>query len=202
MSRRTAQVAGKNERRRKLARDAHQRRIERQVQRARRAKQISVSAIVAVIVVAVGVLAAVIAGAFSSTQGLGERGGEPSGRTPSVTPSATPSPSNTAAMVERQVRLHQERPGLPQGKPAAGEAGHQGHLRGDGQDQSRHDRDRPAEQQGAVHGGVVCLTCQPALLQQHAMPPAHHNRHLRASVRRPAQGPGRADRATSSAPRT
>jgi peptidyl-prolyl cis-trans isomerase B (cyclophilin B) len=100
MSRRTAQVAGKKERQRKLARDAHQRRIERQVERARRAKQLSVAAIVAVLVVGVGIGSAIIGGAFSSNKAKASANGSSSpSATPSASPSATPSPSNTAAMV-------------------------------------------------------------------------------------------------------
>jgi peptidyl-prolyl cis-trans isomerase B (cyclophilin B) len=108
MSRRTAQVAGKKERQRKLARDAHQRRIERQVERARRAKQLSVAAIVAVLVVGVGIGSAIIAGAFKDNKAAAAANSSSSPPTarsnsvpvsPSATPSATPSPSNTAAMV-------------------------------------------------------------------------------------------------------
>ena len=66
MSRRNARVATKKERQRKLARDAHPARLERQAQRARRARQWSVSAIVFVVVAAVGVGIAAIGGAFNS----------------------------------------------------------------------------------------------------------------------------------------
>ena len=102
MSRRTAQVAGKNERRRKLARDAHQRRMERQAQRARRTRQLSVAVIVAVLVVGVGIGSAIIAGAFSGSKAKASANAATSpSATPSASasPSATPSPSNTAAMV-------------------------------------------------------------------------------------------------------
>jgi peptidyl-prolyl cis-trans isomerase B (cyclophilin B) len=99
MSRRTAQVAGKKERQRKLARDAHQRRIERQVERARRAKQLSVSVIVAVLVVGVGIGAWIIASQSSPKAKASANGSSSPSATPSASPSATPSPSNTAAMV-------------------------------------------------------------------------------------------------------
>ncbi len=93
-------MAGKKERQRKLARDAHQRRLERQAERARRAKQISVAAIVAVLVVAVGVVAGLIATAGSGTRAKASANAAASASpTPSVSPSATPSPTNTAAMV-------------------------------------------------------------------------------------------------------
>jgi peptidyl-prolyl cis-trans isomerase B (cyclophilin B) len=98
MSRRTAQVAGKKERQRKLARDAHQRRITRQAERAKRAKQISVSVIVAVLVAGVGVTAALIANGNSPSKASAKGSASPS-VTPSATPSVTPSPSNTAALV-------------------------------------------------------------------------------------------------------
>ena len=97
-------MAGKRERQRKLARDAHQRRMERQAQRARRAKQISVSAIVAVIVIAVGITAAIIAnhGSGNKANAAANSASSPAG-TPSAnasaSPSPTPAPSNTAAMV-------------------------------------------------------------------------------------------------------
>jgi peptidyl-prolyl cis-trans isomerase B (cyclophilin B) len=99
-------VAGKRERQRKLARDAHQRRMERQAQRARRAKQIAVSAIVAVIVAAVGIGVALIANhgpgnkANASANSSSSPTGAPSASAPaSPSPTPTPSPSNTAAMV-------------------------------------------------------------------------------------------------------
>ena len=103
-------MAGKNERRRKLARDAHQRRMERQAERARRARQLSVAVIVAVLVVGVGIGSAIIAGAFSTNKAKAAASSSsssspPTARSnsapvsPSATPSATPSPSNTAAMV-------------------------------------------------------------------------------------------------------
>ena len=93
-------MAGKKERQRKLARDAHQRRMERQAERARRAKQISVSAIVAAIVVAVGIGAAFIANEGSGNKAKASANAAASASaTPSVTPSATPSPANAAAMV-------------------------------------------------------------------------------------------------------
>jgi peptidyl-prolyl cis-trans isomerase B (cyclophilin B) len=109
MSRRTAQVAGKNERRRKLARDAHQRRMERQAEQARRAKQLSVAVIVAVLVVGVGIGSAIIAGAFSHKAKAAANGPAspsassataPVNPSASPTPSTTPSPSSTAAMVK------------------------------------------------------------------------------------------------------
>ncbi len=92
-------MAGKKERQRKLARDAHQRRMERQAERARRAKQISVAVIVAVIVAGVGVTAAIIANGSSGKAKASANGAASASATPSVTPSTTPSPTQTAAMV-------------------------------------------------------------------------------------------------------
>jgi peptidyl-prolyl cis-trans isomerase B (cyclophilin B) len=95
-------VAGKKERQRKLARDAHQRRLERQAERARRARQLSVSVIVAVLVVGVAVLSLYItdAGPFSTHKAAAAASPSASPSvTPSASPSATPSPTATTAMV-------------------------------------------------------------------------------------------------------
>jgi peptidyl-prolyl cis-trans isomerase B (cyclophilin B) len=98
MSRRNVRVATKKERQRKLARDAHQRRLERQAQRAKRTRQWSVSAIAVVVVAAVGVGIAAIGGAFGHA---GAKQAKAASTTPSATASAaaTPSPTNTPAMV-------------------------------------------------------------------------------------------------------
>jgi len=94
-------VATKKERQRQLARQAHERRMQRHAEQARRARQWSVAIIVAVLVVAVGVGGAAIAGVFKTTPSAAASS---STSTPSasVTPSAsaTPSPSSTAAMVD------------------------------------------------------------------------------------------------------
>jgi peptidyl-prolyl cis-trans isomerase B (cyclophilin B) len=97
-------VATKKERQRKLARDAYERRMERQAQRLRRAKQLSVSVIMAVLVVAVGVGGLAIAGVFNSAKPTAAAGAHtpsptPTAPSPSATPTATPSPGTTAAMV-------------------------------------------------------------------------------------------------------
>lgn len=101
MSRRIARVATKKERQRKLARDAHQRRLERQVERARRARRWAVAVVAFVVVAAVGVGVAAIGGVFSSN---GDKSASAATTTPSVTatPTATPtpSPSGTPAMVD------------------------------------------------------------------------------------------------------
>ena len=96
-------MATKKERQRQLARQAHQRRMQRRVDQAKRARQLSVSVIVAVVVVAVGVGGAAIAGAFGSGKSSAAAN---SSSTPaasssaSPSASATPSPTNTAAMVD------------------------------------------------------------------------------------------------------
>jgi peptidyl-prolyl cis-trans isomerase B (cyclophilin B) len=103
MSRRIARVATKKERQRKLARDAHQRRLERQVQRAKRARRWAVSAVAFVVVAVVGVGLAAIGGAFNtaSNNPASAATTTPSATpTPTATPSATPSPSGTPAMVD------------------------------------------------------------------------------------------------------
>jgi peptidyl-prolyl cis-trans isomerase B (cyclophilin B) len=102
MSRRNARVATKKERQRKLAREAHERRQERQSLRARRTRQWSVIAISFVVVAAVGVGIAFIGGLIGSG-GTGLKSAKAATTTPpavSASPSASASPSNTAAMVD------------------------------------------------------------------------------------------------------
>jgi peptidyl-prolyl cis-trans isomerase B (cyclophilin B) len=99
MSRRNARVATKKERQRKLAKEAYERRLQRQANRTRRTRQWSVISIVVVLVAAVGVGIAAILGAFSATSSPAKAA---SGTTPTAaaTPSATPTPSNPPAMVD------------------------------------------------------------------------------------------------------
>ncbi len=93
-------MATKRERQRKLARDAHARRMLRQAERARRTRLLSVIAIVAVLVLGTGFAGAAIAGVFGSPKP--KPAAAAGSRTPSATPSAspTPSPSSTPAMVD------------------------------------------------------------------------------------------------------
>lgn len=91
-------MATKKERRRQLAREAHQRRMQRRIERERRQKQIAVAAIVAVLVVAVGLGTAAAAGAFSKSKAAASAGATVSPG-PVITPSSIPSASSTAAMV-------------------------------------------------------------------------------------------------------
>jgi peptidyl-prolyl cis-trans isomerase B (cyclophilin B) len=91
-------VATKKERQRKLAREAHERRIQRHAERSRRVRQTAVSLIVAVVVVAVGVGTAVIINASHTPKAKAKALANASAH-PSATPSATPSPASTAAMV-------------------------------------------------------------------------------------------------------
>jgi peptidyl-prolyl cis-trans isomerase B (cyclophilin B) len=90
-------VATKKQRQRQLARQAHQRRIQRQVVRARRNKQWAAGGTTAVIVVAVGVIAAFLAGAFGSSTAKPSAASTPS---PPASATPTPSPASTAAMVD------------------------------------------------------------------------------------------------------
>jgi peptidyl-prolyl cis-trans isomerase B (cyclophilin B) len=94
-------VATKKERQRKLAREAHERRLERQAQRARRTRQWSVVAVAVLVVAAVGVGVAAILGTFSTTGKANAAKVPAAATTPAVTPTATPTPTptNTAAMV-------------------------------------------------------------------------------------------------------
>jgi peptidyl-prolyl cis-trans isomerase B (cyclophilin B) len=102
MSRRIARVATKKERQRQLAKQAHERRMQRRDQQARRARQWSVSIIVAVLVVAVGVGIPAILGAFNSAKSNASAKTSTPAASSSATPSAstTPSPASTAAMVD------------------------------------------------------------------------------------------------------
>jgi peptidyl-prolyl cis-trans isomerase B (cyclophilin B) len=105
-------VATKKERQRQLARQAHERRMERRSQQARRTRQWSVSIIVAVLVIAVGLVIPAILGTFNSAKSTAAANSKTpaasitptasSAATPvSPTPSAsTPSPTSTAAMVD------------------------------------------------------------------------------------------------------
>ena len=91
-------MATKKERQRQLAKQAHQRRMQRRVDQAKRTRQLSVITIVVVLVLGVGVGGLAIAGVFSS----GQPSAAAASHTPSATPSAsaTPSPSSTPAMVD------------------------------------------------------------------------------------------------------
>jgi peptidyl-prolyl cis-trans isomerase B (cyclophilin B) len=103
MSRRIARVATKKERQRKLARDAHQRRLERQESRTRRTRQWAVSGIVFVVVAAVAVTLAAIGGAFNSAAAKPNAAATstPTASAPATsTPTATPTPTSTPAMVD------------------------------------------------------------------------------------------------------
>jgi peptidyl-prolyl cis-trans isomerase B (cyclophilin B) len=92
-------VATKKERQRKLAKEAHERRLQRRSQQERRAKQLSVAIIVAVLVVGVGIGSAALGGVFNSPKKHPTADSSP---TPTPTPTASPSPSASAlpAMVD------------------------------------------------------------------------------------------------------
>jgi peptidyl-prolyl cis-trans isomerase B (cyclophilin B) len=94
-------VASKKQRQRQLARDAHQRKLERRAARDKRAKQWTAGIIVAVLVVGIGIGGAFLAGAFKSSPAkpLASSSTSPP-VSPSASPSPTPSPTNTAAMVD------------------------------------------------------------------------------------------------------
>jgi len=90
-------VATKKQRQRQLAREAHQRRMSRQVQHDRRNKQIAVSVIVAVLVLGVAFGVSAIAGFFPHSAKPAAAASTFPKPTPIPTPSATPSAA--AAMV-------------------------------------------------------------------------------------------------------
>jgi len=90
-------VATKKERQRRLAREAHERRLVRRADRVRRQRQLSIGGIAVVLLAAVGVGIAAILGVFtSSPQAKAAKGPTPS---VTATPSATPTPTNPGAMV-------------------------------------------------------------------------------------------------------
>jgi peptidyl-prolyl cis-trans isomerase B (cyclophilin B) len=100
-------VATKKERQRQLARQAHQRRMQRRADQARRTRQWSVSIIVAVLVIAVGVGIPAILGSFNSAKPTAAASSSTPTASSAATPvspspaaSATPSPTSTAAMVD------------------------------------------------------------------------------------------------------
>ena len=92
-------MATKRERQRMLARQAHQRRIQRQAERERRTRRLAVTIIAAILVIAVGVGTAAIAGAFSASKSSAAATSTPSASA-SATPTASASPSSTPAMVD------------------------------------------------------------------------------------------------------
>jgi peptidyl-prolyl cis-trans isomerase B (cyclophilin B) len=84
-------VATKKERQRKLARDRHHRRLQRQAARDRRTRQLTAALLAALLVVGVGVGSAAAAGVFNTTKGK-----PTAGSTPSATPTPTPTPAPSA----------------------------------------------------------------------------------------------------------
>ncbi len=85
-------MATKKERQRKLAREAHHRRLQRQRERDRRTRQLTAAVVAALLVVGVGVGSAFAAGVFKSTPKH-----PAASSTPSATPSPTPTPAPTAS---------------------------------------------------------------------------------------------------------
>jgi peptidyl-prolyl cis-trans isomerase B (cyclophilin B) len=96
-------VARKKERQRKLAKDALERRQQRQAERDRRAKQVAVGAIAAVLVVGVAIGSLAIAGVFSpKAKPAAAASASPSVTAPpaaTASPSVSPSAGPLAAMV-------------------------------------------------------------------------------------------------------
>jgi peptidyl-prolyl cis-trans isomerase B (cyclophilin B) len=89
-------VPSKKQRQRQLAKNAHERRAQRQAERDKRAKQLTAGVIIAVLVIGIGIGGAALAGAFRSAKAapLAKGTTSPSATaSPSATPSASPSPS-------------------------------------------------------------------------------------------------------------
>jgi peptidyl-prolyl cis-trans isomerase B (cyclophilin B) len=95
-------VATKKERQRQLAKQAHQRRMQRRVDRAKRTQRLTVTIVVAVVVVAVGLGGAAIGGVFGSGKSTAAASSKTPAASNSASPSAsaTPSPTSTPAMVD------------------------------------------------------------------------------------------------------
>jgi peptidyl-prolyl cis-trans isomerase B (cyclophilin B) len=90
-------VATKKERQRKLAKDAHQRRLERREMQLKRQRQWAVGSISVILAVAVGLGITFAVGGFSSPKPKPVAATSP---TPAASPSVAPSPSSTATMVD------------------------------------------------------------------------------------------------------
>jgi peptidyl-prolyl cis-trans isomerase B (cyclophilin B) len=96
-------VASKKQRQRQLAKDAIERKNQRQAEREKRQKQWTAGVIIAVLVIGIGVGGAALAGAFKSAKAapLAKAATTPSATaSPSPSPSPSASPSSTAAMVD------------------------------------------------------------------------------------------------------
>jgi peptidyl-prolyl cis-trans isomerase B (cyclophilin B) len=98
-------VASKKQRQRQLAKDAIERKSQRQAEREKRQKQWTAGVIIAVLVIGIALGGAALAGAFKSAKAapLAKAPAKPSATatvTPSPSPSASASPSSTAAMVD------------------------------------------------------------------------------------------------------
>ncbi len=87
-------ASSKKQRQRQLARDAYERRLQRQAERDQRAKKWTAATIVAVVVVGIGVLSAFLAGAFHSSPAKPVANASHS---PAAAASATVTPSPTAS---------------------------------------------------------------------------------------------------------
>ena len=96
-------MATKKQRQKQLARDALERRLQRQAERDRRTKQWTAGVIVAVLILGIGFGGAALAGVFNSSKGkpAASASSSPSvTASPSASPSASASPSSTPAMVD------------------------------------------------------------------------------------------------------
>lgn len=90
-------MATKRERQRQLAREAHDRRMQRRAERAQRERVWAVGATVGVVVIAVALIAAWIAGVFGPSKSTAAAGAS---KTPAASASASASPTSSPAMVD------------------------------------------------------------------------------------------------------
>ena len=188
-------MASKQERQRQLARDAYERRLERQAQPGSGGAGNRSRIVAVVVVIAVGVgLTAVLGGVLGPV--LSPSAAAATGHRAATrhAPRRRPHPATPPRMVDGKCQYiasgtAARKVNLPPAKPDT-KATYQRHHH----HQPRQDRDRPDELRRTVHGELFRFAGRPEVLQQHALPPAHDQRDLRAAVRRPDRhrqgGPG------------
>ena len=173
-------MPGSNDRQRRQAREKFRRQQELRIARQRvlRRRWITGVSVVAAVGLVAGLLLAFLPGG---------------GKHPSASPKKSPTASASASArhgvgdgsrrARASLYLYGGDPGSEEGEPPAGHAGLYGELHGDAQHQPWQDHLQPAQQQGHLHGQLLCPPGRGRLLQQHPVPPSGEQRHLRAAVR-------------------